>query len=132
MRTTATPARPWPLERAKMVSVAILYDATAMPDGTTHGYLRSIAKVGRFRITANRQNQITQKRGVLYDYRKFRLALLQVRRHPRGGGDPCNSPHLQRLGVVSARHRAGGASSTRRGHDVGGGRRVNTFAHRFY
>jgi hypothetical protein len=27
------------------------------------------------------------------------------------GGDPCNSPHLQRLGVVGASLRAGSASS---------------------
>ena len=46
------------------------------------------------------------------DEPKFRLALLQVRRHPRGGGDTRNSPHLQRLGVVGARLRDACAGMT--------------------
>ena len=53
-RTTATPARPWPLERAKMVSVA-MFSATryrSCLQGRRSGYLRSIAKVRRFRVIA--------------------------------------------------------------------------------
>src|SRR5437762_2350435 len=45
--------------------------------------LRPISQAGACLIVSNT------------DEGKFRLALLQVRRHPRAGGDPRNSPHLR-------------------------------------